>query len=289
MIVDFDTNPRSRFVPEIKNTENRDIGPAPTGDDLQNAKAQKNLPVLAVNFGPGLYRTFVYPRILKSFEDNGIKIKMLTGMGFGAVIATYYALGYTPEKIQWKIFKFLKKAKSKRVLSTSWMSSFKEEFIHPLKGLRLENTKRKLILPLYDKKKGKLIYFSRGSLPRILKGNLYFSGRKGVRYTTAFEWSYFNKTALVKGGADHVFNLNVLDDSLDFIQGSGLLVGIFSKFVGKRHDATLDDTITYEIKSARFKLDSTKELAAALRDAYSEGIEISESLQERLKEWNSKE
>jgi hypothetical protein len=75
--------------------------------------ANKKLKI-GLNFGPGIYRTINYVSVLKILERQNLSPDIITGTGLGAIVAAMYAIGMTPEVIEWNFYKYFKeKSKNK--------------------------------------------------------------------------------------------------------------------------------------------------------------------------------
>jgi len=127
----------------------------------------------------GAARGIAHIGAIKAFEELGIKIKALSGSSAGALVAVFYASGYTPEEML------------SLVKRTRWITLFRPRI--PRKGLfslsnaekklrnlievdRIEDLPVKTFVCVTDFLKAKPLYFDRGDLIPILLGSCALPG-----------------------------------------------------------------------------------------------------------------
>jgi len=143
----------------------------------------------------GAARGIAHIGVIKALEDMGFKINALSGSSAGAIVAVFYAYGYTPEDML------------KIVKETKWFSLFKPKI--PRSGLfslsgaekylkelvnsdRIEELKRKVYICCTDILSAKALYFSKGELAPILLGSCALPG--------IFEPVKYENYVLIDGG-----------------------------------------------------------------------------------------
>jgi len=162
-------------------------------------------PIIALILGPGLNRTLGYAYLLKSLLRNNINIRIISGTGMGAVVASHFASGKSPEKIEWLFYKFLNGVKGKRAFSPIWKSELEKKLLKDFKNLGIQELGITLVIPIFIKKAFRVENLKRGSLNSSLKAQFrfYHPKMKGP-ISTPLQWSVYNGKYLKELGADIV-------------------------------------------------------------------------------------
>lgn len=143
----------------------------------------------------GAARGIAHIGVIKALEEMGFSIKALSGSSAGAIVAVFYAFGYTPEEMLTLVKK------------TRWLSLFTPRI--PRKGLfnfnkaekyfrklvdveRVEDLKRKVFICATDILSARPLYFDRGDLTPILLGSCALPG--------IFEPVRYGEFLLIDGG-----------------------------------------------------------------------------------------
>lgn len=206
------------FLPSIEDTisEAQSYGPAPIKiEQTESAEGQKKK-ALALILSPGLYRSIAQLALLREFERSSVDLHMLSGVGFGAIVAALYACGKTPEKIEWIFYKFYSRAKDIAPHSEKWFKVLETTLQGELGDKRIEQANKVFILPLFDTSKQELVLFKKGPLVKLLIDNMRVTPKLKSNYLSTIRHKiYFPKT-LKKMGADLVLGVNVLNERLFF-------------------------------------------------------------------------
>ncbi len=133
--------------------------------------------------------------VLKALEELNIKVKRLSGTSAGAIVAVFYAYGYSPdemmeilESINWfRLFKL--KAPRYGLIGWERAYTFLRKYIAVEK---LEELKKPVNLCAVDLYAGKPLYFSEGELAPILFGSCAIPG--------IFEPVKYKNYLLIDGG-----------------------------------------------------------------------------------------
>lgn len=134
----------------------------------------------------GAARGIAHIGVIKALEDMGFKVRALSGSSAGAIVAVFYAYGYTPEEML------------DMVKETRWLTLFTPRI--PRSGLfsfsraekllkkllrteRLEDLGRKVYVCVTDFLSARSLYMSKGDLAPILLGSCALPGVfEPVRY-----------------------------------------------------------------------------------------------------------
>ncbi|MBT5095164.1 MAG: hypothetical protein HOM21_13005 [Halobacteriovoraceae bacterium] len=275
--------------PDILSQVNSGSGPQlKTGRQFNKQKVKGVEPVIALALGPGLYGVTGHISLLKLFQRNKTPIRIISGYGLASVVAAYYAMGVTPEIIEWKFFKTLKAVAGLRPYSKKWLEIVDKYLLKYFKGKSIQNAKLVLGLPVYDGRRGKVVIKKRGDLHQILLANLTLNNRvKGNRYQAAFQYDVFGQSDTLTKAADITIALNALGSEVTFIEGSGFLVGVFGKAAALAHRNKVKSKLYFDLPVGATPLDSTKDISDYMRKCELYGKEVTEKLDSYTAQWIS--
>ncbi|TNF31800.1 MAG: hypothetical protein EP319_01100 [Deltaproteobacteria bacterium] len=282
----------SRLVPDIsKNKTNTDgVGPVPDEVILSKNTAPKKIPAVSLIFGPGLNRVRCYIPILKNLEREGVKIHIVSGSGLGAVLASMYAMGLTPDKIEWQFHKFGRSAKDYAPYSKDWMELVDQIFLQQLKGKKIQNGVRRLILPIYNIKQNKTVYLSRGDLYWTLEQQLTLGqSLKKSNFMAPFHKEIYNLLEMRRMGADIVGGLDVLTNSVEFKNVDHFLLGTYGKAaaIAKKEIQNLGIYLTVDDNAPR--LDSIDGMPEYLQRCNVSGAQFATRMKDYVAKWGTEE
>lgn len=279
-----------RTVPDIKNGDSPidSLGPLPNEEVLNSKKSDKKIPAVSLVLGPGLNRVRCYIPILKNIEKEGVKVHIVSGSGMGAVLASMYAMGLTPDKIEWQFHKFGRKAKDLKPFSKDWRDLVDKTFLKQLKGKKIQNGKKRLILSLYNIKQNKTVYLTRGDLYWTLKQHLKLGQYlKKSNFMAPFHKEIYNLLEMQRLGADIVGGLDVLTSSVEFQRVDHFLLGTYGKVaaIAKREIESLGVYQSVDVKSPR--LDSIDGMPEYLQRCNVVGANFATKLRDHIAMWGS--
>lgn len=218
---------------------------------------------IGISFGPGLYRTINYVSILKFLERQNLNPQVVTGTGFGAIVAAMYASGMTPEVIEWNFYRYFKEKRNYRPYETEWLEEVDSLLLEKLKNKTIQDTVKKFYITLYNSKTRKTYFFDKGNIRELLLLNLKLSNsidsrKSGIQYTTAFENEVFNAGLMKRLGVDFAIGADVLGSKFDFQSSNEYLIGVFGKAAGRVSREKKSFDYFYSIPLAKMSLDSTE-------------------------------
>jgi len=235
MVVDWSAE-KQRVVPKIDEISpaGNEYGPISQKSFQENnsdKKKQKDATEqpMALLLGPGGYRTLSYLSLLKELHLRGETPHVIIGHGLASVLAAYYAFGYKPDYIEWKLFKFTKKVKDLDIYSEKWLEEVESSLIDDLASKKIEQGQLTLIVPVYSKMKRKVMYLKRGSLKEALMANVDLLEKRASAYRPGFYTEIIKKDILNDLGLGKVIIVDLLKDGINWKKGSGLLNGYFQK------------------------------------------------------------
>lgn len=218
---------------------------------------------IGLSLGPGLYRAINYVSLLKFLERQNLTPQVLTGTGFGAIVAAMYASGMTPEVIEWNFYRYFKEKRKHRPFESEWLEEIDTLLLEKLKNKNLQDTSKKFYITLYNSKTKKTYYFDKGNIRELLLLNLRLSNsidrrKKGVQYTAAFESEVFNPGLMKRLGVDFAIGADVLGSKFDFEDSNEFLIGVFGRAAGKILREKKGFDYFYSIPLQKMSLDSTE-------------------------------
>lgn len=218
---------------------------------------------IGLSFGPGLYRTINYVSLLKFLERQNLNPQVITGTGFGAIVAAMYASGMTPEVIEWNFYRYFKEKRKYRPYESEWLEEVDTLLLDKLKNKNIQDTSKKFYITLYNSKTKKTYYFDKGNIRELLLLNLKLSNsvdtrKAGIQYTTAFENEVFNAGLMRKLGVDFTIGADVLGTKFDFEDSNEYLIGVFGRAAGRIAREKKGFDYFYSIPLQKMSLDSTE-------------------------------
>jgi hypothetical protein len=218
---------------------------------------------IALNLGPGIYRSINYVSVLKQLERKGLAPDIVTGTGMGAIVAAMYATGMTPEVIEWNFFKYFKEKRNNKPYDKDWVSEIDDAFLWKFKNTNVQDTKKRFFITLYDHNTQKTYYFDKGNIRNLLLLNLklatYVNESTGSqKYSAAFEKEVFNARLLRQLGADLTIAADALGTSIEFENSNEFLFGVFTKIATRIQKEKKDFDLTLSLP-IHHGLDSTKD------------------------------
>lgn len=239
----------------------------------EHAKVNNRKLRIGLSFGPGIYRTLNYVSLLKILERQNHSPDIITGTGFGAIVAAMYAVGMTPEVIEWKFYKYFKEKNKSKPFEHEWFTEIDEAFLSKFKSINIQDTKKKFFITLYDNKTNKTYYFDKGNIRELLLLNLKLStypneGKKGSKYSTAFEKEVFNARLLRQLGAEFTIAVDALGNKFDFVNANEFLIGVYGRVAGRIQKERKDFDYSVTLPLNGMSLDSTKDGPLFLQKSY---------------------
>lgn len=168
---------------DIKN-KNGDTNP----DEIDPANKIKD-PVIVFNLYSTLYHSQAAIYELKSLEQKDINISVISGYGFGGLIAALYAKEKSVSYIEWKLFALTKKLAEEKAYSNGWLEII-NNFIQEEFG---------------DKKADQLKI--RFAVPEVVNGVVRIDYQSKVTTLIKKSLKLINKTSYYRNGQDFDYEL----------------------------------------------------------------------------------
>lgn len=218
---------------------------------------------IGLALGPGLYRTINYVSLLKFLERQNLNPQVITGTGFGAIVAAMYASGMTPEVIEWNFYRYFKEKRKYRPYESEWLEEVDTLLLDKLKSKTIQDTPKKFYITLFNSKTKKTYYFDKGNIRELLLLNLKLSNsvdqrKAAVQYTTAFENEVFNAGLMKRLGVDFAIGADVLGSKFDFEDSNEFLIGVYGRAAGRITREKKGFDYFYSIPLQKMSLDSTE-------------------------------
>ena len=238
-LIDVDSaRPLPLVSPMVDPANPSAFGPLPP-QELTFSKANaKKEPIVGLFLGPGLYRATRHIQVLKFFKKKLINIRVLSGSGFGAIVATLYSYGLSPNEIEWMFFKFYSKVANVRPYSKKWFESIEEVFISKIKKeSRVESLEISLFFPLLSTRKKKVIFIKSGYLKEALRSSLVINSSPRDDYMSSISSTWDLKQQFLEVGADIAIGVNVIGkESVVFKKADNYLVGVFGRAISNQDE-----------------------------------------------------
>jgi len=255
--------------------------------DVQTPRVGVKKLKIGLSLGPGIYRTVNYIPVLKILERQNLNSTLITGTGFGAIIAAMYASGMTPEVIEWNFYKYFKEKKRNKLYDQDWINEIDKSLLLKFKDMNIQDTKKKFFITLYDHNTRKTYYFDKGNIRDLLLLNLRLSNnasvsRGGQKYSAPFEKEVFNARLLRQLGADFTIALDALGSKFDFENTNEYLIGIYGGVAGHIQKEKKDYDFSVTLPVQKMNLDSTKDSAFFMQKSFDFMLKQLPTLQSKI-------
>lgn len=282
-----DKNKRKK--PRINLEEGRgvlDFGPSPEINYKPDPKEVERQPVIALILGPGINRVLGHIALLKSFRKFKVPWHVISGEGLSSIIASYTAMGETPEKIEWLFYKFFNETKNVKPYSIVWMNKVESIFLNNIEKKKLENLKFSTVIPIYDRRTKEVFYKKKGSLTNALRSSLYLNNMGEKRkYSSSIPWEVFNSSPYNSMGVDLLIGIDVIGDKLIFEKEDEFLIGVFGKVSGRVDIEKNKLDLYFKLPMSSMPLDSLTNAPSTLQEVQVKGEEVSKEILNHIKKW----
>lgn len=266
-------------------------GPMPSQgrDDFDYATNQARLvPVTGLYLAPGLMRATLHVNLLKALEYHGVAVHLISGSGLGAVFATMYAFGLTPDLIEWRVFKFINAVEGEKPLSSRWINQLETILLDGLMNKRIESAGIALAIPVYNKKTGQNTLVTRGQVRTfILKQFEFSSSSSSGRYLSPLLARIDMGALMREQGADLNFAAQAVGDKLEFENANNFLAGIYGRLMGRANESVDGFDHVIFLPSADISLDGTKQVDEEMEKTLREVTDKTSQLSEIVRKWKS--
>lgn len=229
-----------------KDSAGKTVGPVPTTPYNNQLSGVTKSGVHTLLLGPGIYRTFAYLPLLKKIKSENVPIHVIGGYGLASVIATYYAFGFEPDLIEWKLFTNLIKKSKPYPFDKSWIETVFKLIEKDFQNKKIEDSKISLFIPAYKDKK--ISFATRGQLVPLLKNNLLINNAAGLN-------KLMSKNPCENKGVSRIIRssriicMNVLDYNLKWLSAKDYILGIYNKASSLMENDSSESKININLKN----------------------------------------
>lgn len=288
-IVGVRTDDKERIkIPDIKDKEifkSGGFGPSPIQQKVVQRAVSKKNPVVALILGPGINRSIAHISFLKAVNEKNIPIHVISGSGVSAIVAALYASGMTPSKMEWVFYKLFNQVRDIKPYSYKWLNVIKIFLRKEFGSMMLQDLKLSFVLPIYNKKREKVLYLKRGYLANSLYLNLLLCNSSKFEQSSSFVKEVYNGLFFSKYGADIIIGVGVLDSTIALKFGNDHLTGVFGSVIGRSVFEIKSLDLFFELPTREMFLDTLDNMPAVLQKSLESGREFSEEIQGEIQTW----
>ena len=257
--VDFDNNIFVREVPFISNKRamGQVLGPMPPEEfETHFSQPVEKKKVIGMILSPGLYKSISYIPMLACLEEIGAEVHYVSGSGFSSIVASLYAYGFTPEQIEWKLYKLVGELSEYEVYSSEWKELLNEFIDKEFKQKKIENSKKALALNSYsfENKNNETLF--RGEINSILKANISYQDQNGN--LNPLFGSPYDVIKNLKTRVDYIIYVDSLGKELKLNSTNNYIFGLYSKAVGYNLKNEFDVDMLLSIPLEKWPLDESR-------------------------------
>jgi hypothetical protein len=291
LVVPDVTSRERRYLPKVDQSNYDEglmmMGP-PVSKNSMLSMPRENTPVVGLILGPGMIRTACHISFLKALEEEGISIHIISGVGYGAVLAASYAAGFSSQKIEWNIFNFFHSDINYNPLSKKWDRYNKNYLEKIFNNLDIGDLKLSFVLPMYDANKKEVKFLKSGRVSSLTYKSSSLLNKADAIHLSAINEDFFQAKEYRNMGADVVIGIDVLGDDLTLLYGNDYLIGLFGRVISNIKAKNDDIDLFYTMPTSDMPLDSTIGLASHLQRCYNKSKLITSELKIYLSDWQKK-
>jgi hypothetical protein len=210
----------TKTVPDV-DPESKMGSYGPVNNEKQlSEKEQKNV-LLGILIGPGLYKSVMALNAIECMERYDKRIAIVSGVGFGALVAADYVAEPSVEKVKWQYYKRIKKAPDANIFDSSWIKYWNKH-IAEIDEKKIKTSRVSLWLPHYSSSKKQVGYTSKFDLKESLYEEI---NDRSPNYM--LKKQFINKDAVESLPIDRLVVLDSLGDNIKL--KNNYLFGVFSK------------------------------------------------------------
>ena len=184
----------------------------------------------------------VYLKYLEELKRRGINVGLITGHELGAVIATLFAFGSTPEEIQWRFFRLGPKLEKKIPFSHEWRELILKEFAEELNNKDIADAPIPLAIPVGSLSTRSFTFYRRGDVLNALENNLRLFHKENRNCCAAFQWGVFDRKIFLENKISPIIALEGISGDIEFRERPEEFIGIYGRAYGiiKRQQNEVD-------------------------------------------------
>ena len=235
------------------------------GETEKISKNIKEKPTISLSLYSSLYHSLALLNLLKSIEQEEIKISMISSHGFGSLVVALYAKERSISSVEWSLFKLLKELKDEKMYTPSWRDKVDRFIDDEFKNLRLDQLKVKLVLPQVVAG-DKIDFITKGNIASILKRNLLLTAADNfLQKPDIYHYT------IERFGIDINLAVSFIPETPSFEHLNGHSYGVITRLLGLVMNSQEDITLIKTTKN--LSLDKIYPLAD-INDSYQDGVNI---------------
>ena len=248
-------------------------------------------PVVGYYFTDALYRSFSYLGCIKSIERAQLPIDIVSGSGWGGLVAALYSKYKDSSKVEWKVFNLMQGLKDNDpIYKSEWSYKIGNFLAQEFHNEKVESLKVPLVIPFYNNKKGKVSYRSRGPFDLELSSilNLQFVS-KNFLYTSAIVASPLSLQGMRKKGVDIIIVFDALSPDVSFKKIDSHVWGVYMRYFGlfqlQKKKAQEASRYFFSLGENRFHLDDSSKINETILLGEESCEKIASQIKEIIKDW----
>jgi hypothetical protein len=206
------------------------LGPLPPSGFKNNESPKKNSrnPVLSFHCHDALYRSLYCLDALEAIEKEQ-KIGIFSASGMSAIVLALYAKHKNKNKVQFRYFKLIKSLKGERIFYPRWFKKLNSFIQSEFRDIKIQQLKRILFLPFYDKLNDSYILTTSGNLSELLLKQFNHSPSDKL-VSPIVGKAPFDIKALRASGADLSYSVSLGIEQLTLAQTDGFYFGNYGQY-----------------------------------------------------------
>ena len=212
---------------EISEKDNRGYGPNIEIETDEKSKTKVREPIIGLIHFSTLYHSQALIEELKKIESKKIRISLVSGYGFGGIIAALYAKERSVSYVEWKLFSLTKRLGEHDVYSDDWKEVLSKFLREEFKSQKVNQLAIQLIVPTV--KNGIIIYDNQAMVADVLISSLSIESEKHyIRQPLSFESDLKKDFSL-----DFIYKTSYIPVTPTITHLSSLQYGFYTSYLGK--------------------------------------------------------
>lgn len=261
-------------------------GPKKDSDISEQVESTKRDPVVVIHLAPAGYHMAGYISLLRSMEQQNIKIAAISAEGLSTIVAALYAKYNDSNRVEWKLYSLLGRLKKTTLYSSNWKEQIKIFLREEFKGKREHQLKSLLLIPLMTNEK--VIITKEEIIDKVIMSSLNITSSRDLsnKLSTLLSSEVDFRHRLTKqASADIVFQIAILPENFVFKGISGYQYGIYTK---KVYQLAKKSKVFFQLDYLANPIDEIPNIGEAIARTKKSSDNIAKVMLKKIKAWKTK-
>ena len=260
-------------------------GPKEIHNNLEQSELATREPVIALHLAPAGYHMAGYISLLRSIEQQKIKIAAISGEGLSSVLAALYAKYNDSNRVEWKLYSMFGRLQKVPFYSIKWKEKVQTFLEKEFENKKEHQLRSLLLVPLVVNDEVVMTKEEPVEIAVMSSLNITGSGLKAERLSSLLSTEVDYKEYLTQhASADIVFQVGILPENFNLKGNSGYQYGIYSKKVyllAKKSD------VFYQLDYLENPIDEIPNIGEAIARTKKSSDNITSVMLKKINDWKN--